>query len=140
VTRSSCTAPEHVVNVGLWCQIKVRLRAGVERWNAYTSGRLVQEYKRAGGKFRGPKREKREKPLAKWYREDWVDLSRPLPGGGYAPCGRTQAERRAYPLCRPAKVAAKISPTKARAWVKAKRRAGGADATVRFPARFRVTK
>lgn len=131
----SCTAPAHVVDAALWCRIKTRLRGEVTRWNAYTSGRLVQEYKRAGGAFTGPKG---GKPLARWYRERWVDLSRPLPGGGYAPCGRSSATRAGYPLCRPAAVAATISPAKARAWVEAKRRAGGADATVRFPAKFRV--
>lgn len=54
-TSRDCTAPAHVVNVALWCAIKDRLRAKTERWNAYTSGQLVQQYKRKGGKFRGKK-------------------------------------------------------------------------------------
>ena len=136
VASSACTAPDHVVDPALWCRIKTRLRGQVERWNAYTSGRLVQEYKRSGGTFRG---RKGAKPLARWYAEEWVDLARPLPGGGYAACGRSKREG-GYPLCRPAKIAAKISPEKARAWVQSKRRGGGSGATVRFPARFRVTK
>ena len=55
MTSSACTAPAHVVDPALWCRIKTRLRGQVERWNAYTSGQLVQEYKRAGGTFKGRK-------------------------------------------------------------------------------------
>ena len=128
-------APAHVVDEALWCRLKDELRATVTRWNAYTSGRLVQAYKRAGGKFRG---RKGAKPLAKWYAEKWVDLSRPLASGGYAPCGRSQRQG-GYPLCRPAKVAARIPPEKAREWVRQKRAAGGAAATMLFPAPYRVT-
>ncbi len=131
-----CTAPAHVRDARLWCRLKADIRARTERWNAYASGQLVQAYKRAGGTFVGPKA---DKPLARWYAERWVDLSRPKPGGGYAPCGRSSASssRADYPLCRPAKVAAKISPTEAKRWVAQKRAAGGAKATVRFPARAR---
>lgn len=130
----ACRAPEHVVDTALWCRLRAELRARTARWNAYTSGQLVQAYKRAGGRFRGSRR---GKPLARWFAESWVDLSRPLPGGGYAPCGRARREA-GYPLCRPAEVAARIPPEKARRWVAAKRRAGGAAATVRFPAPYRV--
>ena len=26
--------------------------------------------------------------LTKWFKEGWVDISRPKKGGGYMPCGR----------------------------------------------------
>ena len=29
--------------------------------------------------------------LTKWFKEGWVDISRPRKGGGYAPCGRKSA-------------------------------------------------
>jgi len=128
-------APPHVVDAALWERIKAELRRTVPRWNAYTSGRLVQAYKRAGGRFRG---KKGQKPLARWYAEKWVDLGRPLASGGYAPCGRGQRQG-GYPLCRPEKIAARIPPEKAREWVRKKRAAGGAAATVSFPAPYRVT-
>jgi len=128
-------APEHVVDEALWCRLKAELRAKVARWNAYTSGRLVQAYKRAGGKFRG---KKGKRPLSRWYAEKWVDLGRPLASGGYAPCGRSRRQG-GYPLCRPEKIAARIPPDKAREWVRKKRAAGGAAATMLFPTRFRVT-
>ena len=31
--------------------------------------------------------------LAKWFKEDWVDISKPKKGGGYAPCGRPSARK-----------------------------------------------
>ena len=29
--------------------------------------------------------------LTKWFKEGWVDISRPRKGGGYSPCGRKSA-------------------------------------------------
>jgi hypothetical protein len=135
-TSRECKAPAHVVNVALWCRIKDKLRAKTTRWNAYTSGQLVQQYKKAGGRFRG---KKGSKPLSKWYAEKWVDLARPLAGGGYAACGRSKREG-GYPLCRPARIAAKIPKDKARKWVAQKRRAGGSKATVKFPKQYAVRR
>jgi hypothetical protein len=135
-TSRACKAPAHVVNAKLWCRIKERLRAKTTRWNAYTSGQLVQQYKREGGKFRG---KKGSKPLAKWYAEKWVDLARPLKGGGYAACGRSKRDG-GYPLCRPARIAAKIPKAKARKWVAQKRAAGGSKATVRFPKKYAIRR
>ena len=31
--------------------------------------------------------------LTKWFKEGWVDISRPRKGGGYAPCGRKSARK-----------------------------------------------
>jgi len=66
----------------------------VKTWpSAYASGLVVQEYKRLGGKYAGEK--SKSAGLGKWFKEEWVDLSRPLKEGGYAPCGRpsTQQQR-----------------------------------------------
>ena len=30
--------------------------------------------------------------LKKWFKEEWVDISRPKKGGGYAKCGRGKAK------------------------------------------------
>ena len=32
------------------------------------------------------------KSLKEWFKEKWVDLSRPKPGGGFEPCGRSDAD------------------------------------------------
>ncbi len=38
--------------------------------SAYKSGFIVQEYKRLGGTFR----EQKEKPLKRWFKEEWTDV------------------------------------------------------------------
>jgi hypothetical protein len=61
--------------------------------------------------------------LSKWFKEKWVDLSRPKPGGGFEPCGRSEAERKAYPKCVPAARAAKMSSTEIQSAIRRKREA-----------------
>ena len=41
--------------------------------------------------------------LGKWFGEKWVDVKTGKP------CGRKKGEKRAYPACRPAKIASQIS-------------------------------
>jgi hypothetical protein len=47
------------------------------------------------------------KSLKEWFKEKWVDISRPKPGGGFEPCGRADADSGKYPKCVPASRAAK---------------------------------
>ena len=35
--------------------------------------------------------------LSKWFRQNWVDISRPKKGGGYAKCGRSRAKPKRTP-------------------------------------------
>jgi hypothetical protein len=46
--------------------------------------------------------------LGKWFGEKWVDVKTGKP------CGRQKGEKRAYPACRPAKVAGRISKSEAK--------------------------
>ena len=52
--------PNNVVNKKLYASIKKKISRRVkrkgQRWGAYTSGNLVQEYKRKGGKYSGRKK------------------------------------------------------------------------------------
>lgn len=63
------------------------------------------------------------KSLDKWFKEDWVDLSRPKKGGGFEPCGRRDASSGKYPKCVPASKAAKMTPEEIASAVRRKRRA-----------------
>lgn len=63
------------------------------------------------------------KSLDKWFREGWVDLSRPKKGGGFEPCGRRDASTGKYPKCVPAAKAAKMTPEEIASAVRRKRRA-----------------
>lgn len=63
------------------------------------------------------------KSLKDWFTEDWVDISRPKPGGGFEPCGRSDASKGKYPKCVPASRAAKMSADEIASAVRRKRRA-----------------
>jgi hypothetical protein len=63
------------------------------------------------------------KSLRDWFREDWVDISRPKPGGGFYPCGRSDASTGKYPKCVPAARAARMTPEQIASAVRRKRRA-----------------
>jgi hypothetical protein len=58
--------------------------------------------------------------LGKWFREQWVDISRKK-GGKHPPCGRPRADGSPYPKCRPAAKAAKMSAAQKKASVARKR-------------------
>ena len=63
------------------------------------------------------------KSLKEWFKEKWVDLSRPKPGGGFEPCGREDASSGKYPKCVPASRAARMTPAQIESAVRRKRRA-----------------
>lgn len=63
------------------------------------------------------------KSLKEWFREEWVDLSRPKKGGGYEPCGRSDADKGKYPKCVPASRAARMTPEEIASAIRRKRRA-----------------
>jgi hypothetical protein len=77
----------------------------------YKSAWIVRTYKNRGGKYES--RASNTKGLKRWFKEDWVDLNRPIPGkpGSYEPCGRRVANANGvYPLCRPLKSVTKETP------------------------------
>ena len=63
------------------------------------------------------------KSLKEWFKERWVDISRPKPGGGFEPCGREDASSGKYPKCVPASRAAQMTPEEIASAVRRKRRA-----------------
>lgn len=85
----------------------------------------------AGGRYRSKKPRMVDeeeldeilKNLKEWFKEKWVDISRPKPGGGFEPCGRSDADRGKYPKCVPASRAARMSQEEIASAVRRKRRA-----------------
>ena len=83
--------------------------------------------------------------LGKWFNQNWVDISRPKKGGGYASCGRKKAKkgRKGYPKCVPAAKAARMSKAQIRSAVRRKRKVrqgvGGKPTNVKTFARRRRT-
>jgi hypothetical protein len=62
--------------------------------------------------------------LTKWFKENWVDISRPKKGGGYKPCGRKTSKKGKYPKCVPASRAARMTKAQKRSAIRRKRAAG----------------
>lgn len=63
------------------------------------------------------------KSLTEWFKEKWVDISRPKAGGGFEPCGRDDAKTGKYPKCVPAARAARMTPEQIASAVRRKRTA-----------------
>lgn len=73
-----------------------------------------------------PKRQNngmKKKSLDKWFKEKWVDISRPKKGGGFEPCGRGDANKGKYPKCVPASRAASMTAEEIASAVRRKRKA-----------------
>jgi hypothetical protein len=114
--------PNVPVNKALYERVKAKIKERYATWpSAYASAALVKEYKSAGGKYRSMARG----GLTKWFDEKWVDLSRPKAGGGYEPCGRSEAKGEDYPKCVPASKAASMSESERRSAIRRKREAQG---------------
>ena len=62
--------------------------------------------------------------LTKWFKEDWVDISRPKKGGGFEKCGRTKSGKKSYPKCVPAAKAARMTEAQRKSAIRRKRAAG----------------
>lgn len=61
--------------------------------------------------------------LSRWFKEEWVDISRPKKGGGFEPCGRKDADEGKYPKCVPKARAMAMTQAEIDSAVKRKRRA-----------------
>ena len=109
-SSSNSKAPDNVKNPKLYLKIKAKIKKDVKakkrRWGAYDSGRLVREYKQAGGKYSGTKTQNKQSTkssnLDRWYREKWIDA---CAWPKRKSCGRTKASIKSkVTYCRPSKV------------------------------------
>ena len=67
------------------------------------------------------------KGLAKWFKQDWRDISSKRKDGSFAKCGRTKQKKdakRKYPKCVPAAKAARMTKGQIKAAGSRKRAAG----------------
>ena len=67
------------------------------------------------------------KGLAKWFKQDWRDISSKRKDGSFAKCGRTKQKKdakRKYPKCVPASKARAMSKGQIKSAVSRKRAAG----------------
>ena len=124
---SRCAGKPVPANAKLYATVKAAAKRRFKTYpSIYANSWLVAEYKRRGGTYRCAKGPSKG-GLRKWYKEKWVDMSRPLKGGGWAQCGRPKVDsehwREAYPKCRPLAEALKLTPAERRSAVRRKRAA-----------------
>jgi len=111
------TIPTNVANPTLYRSVRNRMRKAhsrkSKRWSAYSSGQLVQEYKRKGGRYKNPTGTDKSRPksgkLSRWYREKWVDACAYI-RGQIKECGRKSIESGKFPYCRPLHRITKSTP------------------------------
>ena len=63
-----------------------------------------------------------QEDLRRWFKEKWVDVSRKV-NGKHPPCGRKDANGKAYPKCRPSKKISKETPKVAASYDKKEKKA-----------------
>ena len=105
--------PDNVKKPKLYKKLKAKIRRDVDKknrqWGAYDSGRLVREYKAAGGTYSGKKA--KNSPLSRWYKEKWIDVCK-LPKK--VACGRPKIDmkdwKKKFPYCRPSVRVTKSTP------------------------------
>jgi hypothetical protein len=95
---------------------------GEAKRKATIQGLATGEYENTKS-FDEEKLEETLKSLKEWFKEKWVDISRPKPGGGFEPCGRSDASTGKYPKCVPASRAARMTPEQIASAVQRKRTA-----------------
>jgi hypothetical protein len=95
---------------------------GEAKRKATIQGLATGEYENTKS-FDEEKLEETLKSLKEWFKEKWVDISRPKPGGGFEPCGRSDASTGKYPKCVPASRAARMTPEQIASAVRRKRTA-----------------
>ena len=64
------------------------------------------------------------KGLAKWFKQDWVDIGSKKKGGGFSKCGRSKQKRdakRKYPKCVPRAKANRMTASQIKSAVSRKR-------------------
>ena len=124
---SRCQGKSEPVDEALYAKVKAEAKRKFPTYpSIYANSWLVREYKARGGRYRCTSKHQTG-GLKRWYREKWVDLSRPLPDGGWEPCGRPEVDssewREKYPKCRPLAEAKKLSKKQIQSAVRRKRAA-----------------
>lgn len=115
------------LNEKLYAKVKAEAMDKFESYpSIYANAWLVRRYKAEGGRYAKncPKKKRR---IPKWFREKWVDLTRPTGNNTWAPCGRlsldmTRAEYiKTFPRCVALTRALKMTPAQRAKAVKTKR-------------------
>ncbi len=112
-------------NPKLWAQCLAWARSKYKVCpSAYCNGAAAKRYKSKGGGWRKKKstNEAVNEDLKRWFKEKWVDVSKKV-DGKHPPCGRKDADGKAYPKCRPSKKVSSETPKVASSYNKDEKKA-----------------
>ena len=102
--------PDNVVDKEMYLKIKLEIKSELKtRWSAYASGMLVKRYKESGGRYKDGEK-KNESGIARWFREEWINICESDPPKKIVKCGREEINDK-YPVCRPYKRITQKTPT-----------------------------
>lgn len=96
-------------------KIKARLSRSGQRWSARASQQLVNEYKKAGGKYKGTKKGSK---LKEWQGEKWVSIN--SSGNIVGACGSKKTKSGKQYRCLPEKKAKSLTKKERAATAKKK--------------------
>ena len=112
-------------NPGLWSRAKSAAKSKYKVYpSAYANAYASKWYKERGGGWKKSKKKKTNESddelnedLRNWFKEKWVDVSKKV-DGKHPPCGRKDADGKAYPKCRPSKKVSSETPKVASSYSK----------------------
>lgn len=122
------------VNPALWERAKTEAKKRFSVYpSAYANAWAARWYKERGGEWRKEAQadtEDVQKDLRDWFKEEWVDISKPIRKGskiiGYEPCGRAEADASegGYPKCMPKAKAMQLTEDERMRLINRKRQSG----------------
>ena len=113
--RMEKRAENEPTNPDLWSRAQAAARSKYDvHPSAYSNAFASKWYKEKGGKWKKKNKKKKASfevlaDLRKWFKEEWVDISRKDKEGKHPPCGRSDADKGAYPKCQPKSKAKKMT-------------------------------
>lgn len=92
----------------LYARVVADAKSKFKVWpSAYASGWVVRRYKELGGTYKETSSKPASTSLDRWFKEEWINVCE-LPR--IVPCGRSKADWKDYPYCRPRKRITKETP------------------------------
>jgi hypothetical protein len=119
-------------NPALWERAKTEAKKRFTVYpSAYANAWAAKWYKERGGNWRKESDDTDntvEKDLREWFKEDWVDISKPIRENGqivgYEACGRSDTSEGGYPKCMPKAKAMALSEDERVRLINRKRQSG----------------
>lgn len=106
-------------NKDLYDRIKKQVYMDIPKHSLFRSAQLVKRYKEAGGGYTG---QQKETGISNWFDSKWISVNDKYHNNTVVPCGSSNTQKKfgEYPLCRPKKIADKLSKPQMKQLIDAK--------------------